>query len=126
MIWKFIYVVYPPILRVLEKIRIHSFRQDFLLGVLKKDANISEIKKFLQSHNYEDVILAWKDPGELLSMRKIDQKIFQYHIRIFNDGEVRTHYEYSSEGNPWGHVFEKCFEPRSEYFKSLLMEYLDS
>ena len=123
--WKIIYTCYPPLLRVLEKIKIHSFRQDYLIGVLKKDASVKNLQEFLLSQGYEDCVLAWKDPGEILSMRKIDKEIFQYHVRLFDDGEFRCHYEYSSEGNPWGHVTEKVFERRSHYFKGLLKDFLD-
>lgn len=122
--WNGVYKIYPPLLRVLEKIRIHNFRQDFLVGILKRDSNHLELRAFLVEEGFEEAILAWKDPGELLSMRKIDNEIFQYHVRIFSDGEVRCHYEYSSEGNPWGHIFEIRFEAQKEYFQELFSDYL--
>lgn len=73
---------------------------------------------------FEKAILTWKDPGELVNMRKIDQQVFQYHIRLFSDGEIRGHHEYSSEGSPWSHIFEKGFQESKEYFEKLLWEML--
>ena len=122
--WDYVYIIYPPVLRKLEKIKVHNKRQEFLLGFLKKEVSVEEVNTYLSRQGFEKAILAWKDPDEAVSMRKIDLKIYQYHIRVYKDKEVRGHYEYSSEGNPWGHVREKCFEPRQEYFKSLLRDYL--
>src|SRR3989338_4211678 len=119
-VWKLVYKIYPPFLRVLEKLQFHHNRQDFLLGHLKSNAPISEINAQLINNGFEPAILSWKDPGEVLNLRKKDKEIFQYHIRIFHDGEVRGHYEYSSEGNPWKHIAEKHFVTREEYFNELL------
>lgn len=58
-------------------------------------------------------------------MRKTHDKIFQYHIRLFEDREVRGHYEYSSEGNPFAHVNESTFEKRTNYFKELLNGFIE-
>jgi len=119
-LWKVVYFLYPPVLRVLEKVKVHNLRQDYYLGQLSTNYKIEELSSYLQSQGFEPAILAWKDPDELVSMRKVDQGIYQYHLRVYSDGEVRGHYEYSSEGNPWGHIFEKCFEARKEFFESLL------
>src|ERR1051326_4795665 len=124
--WRTVYVLYPPLLRVLERIRIHSGRQDFLFGRFTPGYTPAQLEKFLTDEGFEPSILAWRDRGEVLSMRKVDRDLFQYHIRLFSDGELRGHYEYSSEGNPWAHVTEKCFEPRREYFERLLGPFLTS
>ncbi|MBT7367911.1 hypothetical protein HN814_06875, partial [Candidatus Woesearchaeota archaeon] len=109
---------------ILEKIRFHKGRQPFLIGKIKTKKDLPKIKKLLIKNNFEHAILAWKDSGEILSMRKIDKKIYQYHIRIFKDLEVRAHYEFSSEGSPLGHVRESVFKPKSKFFKKLLKNYL--
>jgi hypothetical protein len=123
-IWKFIYKVWPPILRVLEKVRFHNSRQEFLLGYLNKKYDKSDLRKFLVSEGFEDAILTWKDPGEILGMRKVDKKVFQYHVRLFYDGEIRGHHEYSSEGSPWNHCIEKGFKASNDYFDDLLEDFL--
>lgn len=120
LLWKLIYKIYPPILRVLEKFRLHSTRQPFLVGNIKDISNIQKIEQHIIKQWYEHSILAWMDPGEILSMRKLDKKVYQYHIRIFHDGEVRWHYEYASEASPFKHIFQIWFKDTSDYFKGLL------
>jgi hypothetical protein len=121
--WKVIYETYPPILRVLEKFRLHNYRQPFLVSRIDSSQKES-LFNFLKNKGFEEVVLAWRDPGEILSMRKVDNEVYQYHFRLFKDGEVRGHYEFSSESNPWGHVKEIVFEKREAYFKDLLQEFL--
>lgn len=127
--WKMVYKYYPPLLRGLERFRIHHHRQDFLLGHLVIGKSHDELKLSLNQIGYEDVILAWRDPGEILSMRLIDpdpgRSIYQYHFRLFSDGEMRCHYEFSSEGNPIGHVLEIGFESRPEIFHAHLVGYIN-
>lgn len=121
--WHVIYKIYPPVLRVLEKLKVHNYRQPYLIAT-KENIDIERLRNHLEKEGYEDVILAWKDPGEVLGMRKVDEEKFQYHIRLFEDGEIRGHYEYSSEGNPIGHIFERHFEERPEYFRALLRDFI--
>lgn len=125
MFWKIVYKIYPPFLRVLEKIGVHKKRQKFFIGKLRGNVSFENFKKFLFSENFESAILAWKDPHEILSLRKIDSKVFQYHLRLYSDREITGHYEYSSEGNPWRHIVETVFEPKEEYFKKLLADFLE-
>ena len=125
-IWKVVYRIYPPFLRVFEALHIHHTRQDFLLGTLNQKYKGVDLENFLLHKGFETAILAWKDPGEIFSLRLINKNVFQWHIRLFRDGEIRGHYEYSSEGNPLAHVFENCFQKDEEYFKSLLGDYLIS
>lgn len=122
--WKIVYVVYPPILRVLEKVGVHKGRQDYRLGYLDKKYAQSDFQTLLISKGYSNSILAWQDTGEILNMRLVDEEIFQYHLRMFKDGEIRGHYEFTPESNPLKHVLAKFFENRSEYFEQLLGDYL--
>ena len=122
--WRVVYRAYPPILRVLERLRFHRGRQPYLLGELGASSTPEELGSYLTSRGFEPAILAWKDDSEILSMRKIDDKRFQYHLRLFPDRKIHGHYEYSSEGDPWGHVTEKVFEPRETFFRELLGKYL--
>lgn len=80
----------------------------------------------LTEKGYEEAIIAWCDPGEVLSMRKIHNEIYQYHVRLFIDGEIRAHYEYSPESKPIEHIRETFFKPETEFFKNLLGGYLIS
>ncbi|MEK6846245.1 MAG: hypothetical protein AABY26_05770, partial [Nanoarchaeota archaeon] len=117
---KLIYLFWPPVLRVLEKIGVHNERQDYHLGSLNENVSIIEVNDYLVKKGFEKAILSWKDPGEILNLRKIDKDIYQYHLRIFDDGEIRAHYEYSSEGRPFSHISAKVFSPEKEYFYDLM------
>ena len=89
--WKFVYTFWPSVLRTYE-IFFHHHRQDYLIGHLVSQKNMKDLEKHLVKNGFEKAIIALKDPGEILCMRKREGKEFQYHIRLFNDGEVRAHY----------------------------------
>ena len=118
------YRVWPPVTRTLEFCGFHAFRQRFILGNLASGFNKEKLKARLVLCGFERAILAWKDPGEVLSMRKVHNRIFQYHVRLFIDGEIRGHFEYSPEADPIRHFFECYFEPETDFFRKLLGEYL--
>lgn len=118
------YRVWPPCIRTAERLGFHNFRQKYFLGHLNANYNKDNFIAFLAAQGFERAKIAWRDPGEVLSMRKIHRDIFQYHIRLFIDGEIRAHYEYSPESHPLDHFFEVRFDPETEFFKRLLGDYL--
>jgi len=120
LIWRIIYIIYPPILRVLEKLGFHKGRQDFKLGFLNKQYSVNDLANFLLANGYSKAILAWQDTGEVLNMRLLDKEIYQYHLRLFSDGELRGHYEFAPENYPLKHVRAELFENRGEYFGKFL------
>ena len=124
--WSLAYPVWPKIIRGWEKLGFHKFRQRFLIGHLNANFNKENLEKMLYEQGFENAIIAWCDPGEVLSMRKINDEIYQYHIRLFIDGEIRAHYEYSPEAKPIDHIRETFFKPETEFFKDLLGGYLIS
>ncbi len=123
-IWKIVYIIWPPVLRLLEKLKFHRGRQPWVLGFLKKHHKIDHVKSHLKNHGFEESILTWRDDGEILNMRKVVNHKYQYHVRVFHDYEIRAHYEYSSEGAPIKHCLEECFVPEREYFTDLLRDHL--
>jgi hypothetical protein len=122
--WKIIYIIWPPVLRAIELLGIHNFRQNFLLGHLNSKYTKDDFIKLLAGQDFELGIIAYKDPGEIVGMRRLDTPIYQYHIRLFIDGEIRAHYEYSPEARPLDHIFEVGFENRKDFFVKILGEYL--
>ena len=114
-----------PLLRLLEFLKIHNYRQNFPIGFVKV-GDITKVKVFLIKKGYEENIFAWRDPGEVVDVRKTDEEEFRYHLRIFEDGEVRGHYEYNGEVKPLKHIFEACFVGRESYFRGLLRKWLVS
>lgn len=95
-------------------------RQDFLLGTLNPECSVEEFVSFLISKGFGNHFIAWKDTDELVSLRKTVDFKFQYHIRIFRDGEVRCHYEYTPEYRPVRHLIRIGFEDRSQEFRALM------
>ena len=124
MFWNIVYTIYPPFLRLLERFHFHTVRQEYVLGNLNSRYTPNDLRQFLFQRGFSKAILAWKDPGEILSLRLVDRKVFQYHLRLFNDGEIRGHYEYSSEGNPLFHILDIGLRREENFFRSLLGAYL--
>ena len=87
-------------------------------------SNVIKLIEFLLKKDFEFGIIAYKDPGEILGMRRLDTPLYQYHIRLFEDGEIRGHYEYTPEARPISHALEIGFESRDGFFKEILGEYL--
>lgn len=125
-LWTIAYKVWPPIIRGAEKFGLHDFRQKYLLGHLNAKYNSENLENLLFRHGFENALIAWCDPGEVLSMRLIHKEIYQYHIRLFKDGEIRAHYEFTPESHPYDHFMEAHFNPETEYYKKLLGEFLVS
>jgi UDP-N-acetylmuramate dehydrogenase len=123
--WKNLYSIWPKFVSFIQKFGVHTFRQNFLIGMLNKDKTPEDFAKFLHNKGYTRAYMAWQDPGEILSLRKIVRYKYQYHIRLFNDGEIRGHYEYTPEANPIGHLYEIAFDFPKDYFFHLLHLFLD-
>jgi hypothetical protein len=118
--WSLVYSFMPKVTALVQLIGFHRFRQNYKVGFLRKDKTPDDFAKLLHKHGYSKAFMAWKDLGEVLSVRKIVHKKFQYHIRLFKDGEICGHYEYTPEANPIGHLYEVVFTNPKEYFEHLL------
>jgi hypothetical protein len=78
----------------------HSGRQNFLVGKIASGQSLEDVVNFLLKQGYGNHFVAWKDDGELVSLRKLVGFERQYHLRIFDDGEIRGHFEYTPECYP--------------------------
>jgi hypothetical protein len=94
----------------------HRGRQPVFLGTLKSPKSLDEFLAHLQSVGFGNHFIAWKDEGQIISLRLLDGFEYQYHLRIFSDGEVRGHYEFTPESHPWFHFKETGQEVRREKF----------
>lgn len=102
----------------------HEGRQDFLLGTLNPTRSMRAFVSFLVEHGFGNHFIAWREEGELVSLRKAVGFKYQYHVRIFEDGEVRCHYEYTPECHPLLHLREIGVEDRTAEFKTLIQDWL--
>ncbi len=128
-LWRVITPVHPYMRETLDrvgfiKLRYQKYRPDerqkYLLGYLAPEETIESVVQFLIEKGYGNHFVALKDKGEVVSLRYTPTFKHQYHIRIFEDGEVRTHYEYTPECHPYLHDIEVGFEERRDYFLELL------
>ena len=95
-------------------------RQPFLLGTIVPSLSIEEFVSFLVESGYAYHRLAWEDDGEVVSLRHVESFVYQYHIRIFEDREVRGHYEYTPECYPILHLWDIGRVDRREEFLALV------
>src|ERR1043166_1702968 len=89
-------------------------RQIYLVGTLRPENSVENLVEYLTEKGYGHNAVAWQDTGEVASLRLPDGFRFQYHIRIFDDGEVRGHYEYTPEAHPLKHYYEVDMEERRD------------
>jgi hypothetical protein len=98
----------------------HEGRQNYLMGSLAPGKTVEDFLAFLVGHGWANHFIAWKDQDEIVSVRKLVDFERQYHLRIFSDGEVRGHFEYTPESHPRWHMKEVGQEAHREvFFKEL-------
>lgn len=102
----------------------HSGRQEFLIGTLNPSRTLRDFTSFLVTKGFGNHFIAWKDSGELISLRRTHGFEYQDHLRIFSDGEVRCHFEYTPECHPFFHMMRVGFEDCAPELKELLREWI--
>jgi hypothetical protein len=100
-------------------------RQNFLIGKLSPGTSIDTAIKHLVSKGYANHFIAWKDNGQAVSLRRVVGFEYQYHVRIFFDGEIRGHYEYTPECYPILHYKAVGQEARTAEFLQLFEGLID-
>ena len=126
LVWRGVYPVYTDLRDVLLALHVirHDVRQPYVLGKLAPGRDIWDFIKYLESVGFANHFVAWMDDGQLLGVRRPDGFEWQYHIRIFKDGEVRGHYEYTPESHPIRHIKELGMEARREDFLKFLGDWI--
>lgn len=99
-------------------------RQRYLLGTLRSVQKFGSFLSYLQSEGFGNHFIAWKDNDQLVSLRRFDGFERQYHLRIFKDGEVRGHYEFTPEAHPVSHLREIGIEERRTDFLKFLGDWI--
>ena len=111
------------IVKIEKKIERWGSRQRFLLGSIAPGESVESVVRHLVEKGFGNHFVAWEDDGEVVSLRYVEDFATQYHIRVFEDGEVRGHFEYTPECYPYKHYHElDCFEPKQEFFLKVLGE----
>jgi len=125
-IWRQLYPKFPQIQRFFLHLGLHEKgRQRYHLGWLAPDRTLEELKRHLhRKWSFGNHFVAWTDEGQVLSWRKLADFDDQYHLRVFEDGELRGHFEYTPEGHPVDHFIEKGEVDKTEDFLEFLGDFV--
>lgn len=123
-IWHFLYKFFLPGQRALLKLRLihhNNKRQHYHIGWLAPGKTLKELKLHLHKKwGFGNHFVAWTDKGQVLSWRKFADFDDQYHLRVFKDGEIRGHMEFTPEAHPLEHLEEKGEkEAKADFLKFL-------
>lgn len=127
-IWHFIYGFFSPVQKFLLKYHIihhENKRQKYHIGWLAPGKTLEELKLHLHSKwGFGNHFVAWTDNEQVLSWRKLTDFADQYHLRVFSDGEIRGHYEFTPEAHPIEHFIEKGELNKREDFLNFLGDFV--
>ena len=127
-IWHVIYPVFPWVQNHFLKWHLiwhDKGRQPYHLGWIAPGKSLQELEKHLHDRwGFGNHFVAWTDRGQVLSWRKLVNFDYQYHIRVFSDGEIRGHYEYTPESKPVSHFAEIAEEERRTEFAKFLGDFV--
>lgn len=109
--WDFIYLFFLPVRRFLLQIGLiwhKKGRQKYHIGWLAPGKNLKGLKEHLHSKwGFGNHFIAWIDEDQVLSWRKLTDFQDQYHLRVYKDGEICGHFEFTPESHPFAHLEEK-------------------
>jgi hypothetical protein len=126
--WHFIYKFFLPVQRTLLKLGIINHaggRQKYHIGWLQKGKTLVGLKKHLhEKWGFGNHFIAWKDKNQVLSWRKLADFQDQYHLRVYSDGEIRGHFEFTPEEHPFEHLEEKGEKEAQKDFLKFLGDFV--
>jgi hypothetical protein len=108
--WFFEKPIHPYIRDTLLKFGVihHNGRQPFRIGMLAEGKTAEDLRHYLMTKKgFEDHFPCWIDDGETVDLRFRQNFDWQYHLRVFVDGEVRGHHEYTPESRPIAHLMDR-------------------
>jgi hypothetical protein len=116
--WRGVYPYYEDIRDTLLKVGLirHKGRQPYVLGYLAPGRNVDDFLVHLETQGFGNHFVAWEDDDQVISVRRLDGFRYQYHLRVFKDGEVRGHYEFTPEAHPIRHLGYRHMKHRPEDF----------
>ena len=123
-IWDFVYSFFLPVRTALLRAGIiwHiKGRQKYHIGWLTPRKTLEGLKRHLHDKwGFGNHFIAWVDEDQVLSWRKLTDFQDQYHLRVYKDGEICGHFEYTPEAHPFEHLEEKGEkETKGEFMKFL-------
>ena len=127
-IWDFVYSFFLPIRKALLKSGIiwhKKGRQHYPVGWLASGKTLEGLKKHLhEKWGFGNHFIAWIDEDQVLSWRKLTDFQDQYHLRVYKDGEICGHFEFTPEAHPLEHMEEKGEREAKEDFFNFLGDFV--
>ena len=127
-IWDFIYKFFLPLRKVLMKTGLiyhKKGRQKYHIGWLPSGKTLESLKKHLHDKwGFGNHFIAWIDEKQVLSWRKLTDFSDQYHLRVYEDGEICGHYEFTPEAHPLEHIEERGEREARADFLNFLGEFV--
>ena len=127
-IWHFIYRFFPTLQKVFLRWHLifhEKERQRYHIGWLAPGKTLAGLKKHLhEKWGFGNHFIAWSDQAQVLSWRKLINFNEQYHLRVFSDGEIRGHFEFTPEAHPVEHFEEKGEKERNRDFLNFLGDFV--
>jgi hypothetical protein len=107
--------------RFFSKIEGHKERESFPVGWLAEGKTLVELREYLHREwGFGGNFSTHTDSGEVLNWRKLLENGQQYHLRVYEDGEIRGHIEMSPEKNAISNFTKGGqSESREEFIKFL-------
>ena len=123
-IYKFFHIAQVDLLKT-RLIKHTDKKQKYPIGWLAPGKTLEGLKRHLhEKWGLGNHFVAWTDEGQVLSWRKLVDFNDQYHLRVFENGEIRGHFELTPEGHPIDHFTEKGEVDRKEDFLKFLGEFV--
>lgn len=123
-IWNFIYKFFLPVRQFLLRMGVvwhKKGRQRYHIGWLSPGKTLAELKSHLYDKwGFGNHFIAWIDEDQVLSWRKLTDFQDQYHLRVYKDGEICGHFEYTPEAHPFEHLEEEGEVDKTEDFLKFL------
>ncbi len=126
--WHFLYRFFPSFQKIfLQWGVIHhgKQRQRYHIGWLAPGTTLKDLKEHLNTRwGFGNHFVAWTDNEQVLSWRKLVSFQEQYHLRVFKDGEICGHFEFTPEAHPIEHLEEEGEREANQDFYNFLGEFV--
>lgn len=126
--WDFIYSFFLPVRSFLLRTGLvwhKKGRQKYHIGWLSPGKTLEDVKKHLhEKWGFGNHFIAWIDEDQVLSWRKLIDFEKQYHLRVYKDGEICGHFEFTPEAHPIEHMEEKGEREAKEDFLKFLGDFV--
>jgi len=121
-LWDILFPFHPYVRNALLALRIihHEGRQPYHIGWLVPGRTAEGLEKHLRNSGFDEDRIAWIDDGEVVGLRRRVNFKYQYHLRLFADGELRGHYELTPECDPFDHMADRETSDHREEFLEFL------